>query len=128
MFSFIKKLFSSKSASAETRFPNVVVGKILQIESHPNADRLQLATVDVGRHLRLVCGAPNIEVGQYVPVALVGAQLPNGLVIQQASIRGVDSEGMICAADELGIGTDHSGVIIFQEARIGETIDSYLNK
>lgn len=126
MLQLIKKLFSSKNS--KTRFPNVVIGRILQIESHPNADRLQLATVDVGHHLRLVCGAPNIAVGQYVPVALVGACLPNGVVIQQSTIRGVDSEGMICAPDELGLGSDHSGVIVFEEGKIGASIDLYIKK
>jgi len=122
--SFFSNLFSKKPT--HTRFPNVVVGKIVDISAHPNADRLQLTTVDVGRKLKIVCGAPNIAVGQLVPVALVGASLPTGLVIQQAAIRGVDSEGMLCAADELGIGTDHSGIMIFEEARIGDCIDNYI--
>lgn len=125
--SFFSFLFKGSSAKEnQTRFPNVVVGQIVSIEAHPNADRLQLATVNVGHHLKVVCGAPNIEVGQFVPVALVGAALPNGLVIQQAAIRGVDSQGMICAADELGVGSDHSGVIVFSEGCVGEPIDQYL--
>lgn len=121
---FFKKLFS-KTAPI-TKFPKVVVGKILTVEKHPQADRLQLATVDVGEKLNIVCGAPNIQVGQFVPVALIGAKLPNGIVIQQASIRGVDSFGMLCAADELGLGTDHSGIMIFADAKIGEPIDNYI--
>ncbi len=124
LFSWFTNLFSKKQAS--TRFPNVVVGKIVDINAHPNADRLQLATVDVGRKLKIVCGAPNIAVGQLVPVALIGASLPTGMVIQQAAIRGVDSEGMLCAADELGIGTDHSGIMTFADARIGDCIDNYI--
>lgn len=122
--SFFSALFAKKTKN--TRFPKVVVGKIVDIEAHPNADRLRLTTVDIGRRLKIVCGAPNIAVGQLVPVALVGATLPTGAVIQQAAIRGVDSEGMLCAADELGIGDDHSGIIIFEEARIGEPIDEYI--
>jgi phenylalanyl-tRNA synthetase beta chain len=127
MTSFLRRLFGSKKPDS-TKFPNVVVGKIIDIESHPNANRLQLATVDVGKRLRIVCGAPNIAVGQFVPVALVGASLANGLVIQQAAIRGVDSEGMLCAEDELGIGSDHSGIMVFESARVGDPIDNYLNK
>ncbi len=128
MTSFFRRLFGTSKNIDSTKFPNVVVGKIIDIESHPNANRLQLATVDVGKRLRIVCGAPNIAVGQFVPVALVGATLANGLVIQQAAIRGVDSEGMLCAEDELGIGSDHSGIMIFENARVGDPIDNYLNK
>ncbi len=128
MFSFLTNLFSAKNKKVETRFPNVVVGKILEIEKHPNADRLQIALVDIGEQLRIVCGAPNIKVGQYVPVALVGAQLPNGIIMQKAVIRGVESNGMICAEDELGLGNDHSGIIVFEKATIGDNIDSYLKK
>ncbi|MCX6792540.1 MAG: hypothetical protein NTY12_00785 [Candidatus Falkowbacteria bacterium] len=126
MLSFLTNLFSNKNN--KTKFPKVVVGQIVAIENHPNADRLQLATVNVGKHLKVVCGAPNISIGQLVPVALVGAALPNGIVIQQASIRGVDSEGMICAEDELCIGHDHSGIIVFSEGKIGDTIDKYIKK
>jgi phenylalanyl-tRNA synthetase beta chain len=121
---FLQKLLAKKTAS--TKFPKVVVGKILEVKSHPNADRLQLAIVDVGEKLNIVCGAPNIKEGIFVPVALVGATLPNGMVIEQATIRGVDSFGMICAADELGLGTDHSGIMIFNDARIGDPIDKYI--
>ncbi len=122
--SFFSNLFSKKPAP--TRFPKVVVGKVLEVEAHPNADRLRLATVDVGEKLRIVCGAPNLAVGQLVPVALVGASLPNGIVIQQSTIRGVDSDGMICALDELGLGEDHSGIIVFERGTIGDAIDSYI--
>lgn len=120
-----KKLFSKKDLA--TNFPKIVIGKIITVEAHPNADRLKLTLVDVGEKLKIVCGAPNIEPGQFVPVALVGAQLPNGEVIQQATIRGVDSFGMLCAADELGLGTDHSGVMVFSEATVGEPIDKYIS-
>jgi phenylalanyl-tRNA synthetase beta chain len=125
--SWLKNIFSSKQ-NKKTNFPNVVVGQIVAIENHPNADRLQLATVNVGKNIKVVCGAPNIAIGQLVPVALVGAVLANGLVIQQASIRGVESQGMICAADELGIGHDHTGIIVLDNGKIGEPIDNYINK
>ncbi len=95
------------------KYKNVVVGKILEVKPHPNADRLRLALVDVGTEkLAIVCGASNIMPGQLVPVALVGAILPGGLEIKPAEIRGVKSNGMMCAADELGLGEDHAGIII----------------
>lgn len=110
------------------KFENVVVGKILEIRQHPNADRLRLAKVDIGTEvLDIVCGAPNIEVGQLVPVALVGAELPNGLVIKEAEVRGEISRGMLCAEDELGLGEDHSGIIILgKRAKIGQLFSDYL--
>ncbi|HPN55168.1 MAG TPA: phenylalanine--tRNA ligase subunit beta [Candidatus Moranbacteria bacterium] len=91
----------------------VVVGKILEITKHPNADKLRIAKTDVGKEkLQIVCGAPNIEVGQKVPVALIGTKLPAGFEIKEAEIRGVKSFGMICAEDELGLGDDHSGILV----------------
>lgn len=121
--SALKNIFSSKPS---TKFPNVVVGKIIDIELHPNADRLRIAVVDVGQIQRIVCGAPNIEPGQLVPVALLGASLPNGTTIKEAVIRGVPSSGMLCAEDELGLGTDHSGIKILKGGTVGEPIDAYL--
>ena len=115
-------------------FSGVVVGKILEIKKHPNAERLQIASVET-RHgaslrveeLQIVCGAPNIEIGQKVPVALVGAKLPNGLEIKEAEIRGEKSFGMLCALDELGLGTDHSGIFILDKnAKVGEPLAKYL--
>lgn len=111
------------------KFDNVVVGKILEVKKHPNADRLQLAKVDVGakENLDIVCGAPNIESGQLVPVALVGARLPNGLEIKEAEVRGEKSQGMLCAPDELGLGDDHSGILILNEkAKIGQSFAKHL--
>ncbi|KKU53033.1 MAG: Phenylalanine-tRNA ligase beta subunit, partial [Candidatus Moranbacteria bacterium GW2011_GWE2_47_10] len=97
----------------ENDFDKVVVGQILEISAHPNADKLQLTKVNVGKEvLEIVCGARNIKVGDKVPVALVGAKLPNGLEIKEAEIRGAKSFGMLCALDELGMGSDHSGIFI----------------
>lgn len=110
------------------KFKDVVVGRILEIQKHPNANRLQLAKVHVGEEeLDIVCGAPNIEVGQLVPVALVGAVLPNGLEIKEAEVRGEKSCGMLCAPDELALGDDHSGIMILDSgAKIGQNFGEYL--
>ncbi len=125
--SFLSRLTSIFSKpSVATRFPGVVVGRIEAITVHPNADRLRLATVDIGQRLEVVCGAANIEPGQLVPVATLGAALPNGIVIQPAIIRGVSSEAMLCAADELGLGTDHSGIHVLKGGRPGQPIDAFI--
>lgn len=110
------------------RFKNVVVGKILEINKHPNADRLQLVKVDIGsEELSIVCGAPNIKAGQLVPVALVGATLPNGMEIKSTEVRGVPSNGMLCAEDEIGLGNDHSGILILdKKAKIGKNLADFL--
>lgn len=109
------------------KYDKVIVGKILEIAKHPNADRLQIAQVDTGKEkLTIVCGAPNIAVGQMVPVALVGAVLPNGLEIKAAEVRGEKSFGMLCAEDELGLGNDHSGIMILKKAKLGENFSDYL--
>jgi phenylalanyl-tRNA synthetase beta chain len=93
---------------------DVVVGRVLEAGPHPNADRLTVCKVDVGagETLEIVCGAPNVASGQYVPVALVGAVLPNGMKIKKSKIRGVVSTGMICSEIELGIGDDAEGIIV----------------
>lgn len=91
----------------------IVVAKVLDVQKHPNADKLSVCQVDAGQGdpLTIVCGAPNVEVGMIVPCALVGATLPNGLTIKPSKIRGQESQGMLCAADELGLGNDHSGIL-----------------
>ncbi len=106
----------------------IVVGEILEIKKHPNADRLHVAKVNIGKEkLQIVCGAPNIVVGQKVPVATVGTILPGNFEIKEAEIRGVKSFGMLCAQDELGIGKDHSGIFILGEkAKAGELAQKYL--
>jgi len=110
------------------QFNKVVVGKVLEIRQHPNADRLRLAVVDVKKEkLNIVCGAPNLAEGQLVPVALIGALLPNGLEIKESEIRGEKSSGMICAEDELGIGKNHEGIVVLKsDAKIGESFSKYL--
>lgn len=118
-----------KVENQSQKFDKVVVGRILEVKKHPNADRLQLAEVEVGgkEPLHIVCGAPNIAPDQLVPVALVGALLPNGLEIKKAEVRGETSEGMLCAPDELGLGDDHSGILILEgKAKVGQPLAKYL--
>ncbi len=106
----------------------VVVGEILEIQPHPNADKLQLTRVNVGKkELSIVCGARNIQVGNKVPVALVGAKLPGNFEIKEAEIRGVKSFGMLCAEDELGLGDDHGGILILdQDLEVGTFLSKVL--
>lgn len=98
-------------------FENVVVGQIKTIINHAEADKLSVCKVDVGQaeYLNIVCGAKNIKPEQKVPVAMIGAKLPNGMVIERRKIRGIESEGMLCAPDELGLGTDHSGIMVLDK-------------
>src|SRR5918992_4788862 len=93
---------------------DVVVGRLLEVERHPNADTLWLTRVDVGdaEPLVIVCGADNIASGQLVPVARVGAVLPGERRIERSKIRGVESQGMLCSAAELGLGDDAEGIHI----------------
>ena len=91
----------------------VVVGRINTVEKHPQADKLVLCNVDVGSvtDAQIVCGAPNAREGLVAPVALVGAQLPNGLTIKRAKIRGEESQGMLCSEQELAISDEASGLM-----------------
>jgi phenylalanyl-tRNA synthetase beta chain len=93
------------------RFSGVVVGEILAVERHPNADKLTVCTVDAGgEKVRVVCGAPNVRKGMKAPLAKIGAVLPQ-LSIRKTVLRGVESEGMLCSARELGLSEDHSGLL-----------------
>ncbi len=94
-----------------------VVGKVLAAEQHPDADRLRVCRVDDGEGERtIVCGAPNVAAGQTVAVALPGARMPGGEKLRKAKLRGVASEGMILAADELEVGEDHDGILVLDDA------------
>lgn len=115
-------------APVAASFSHVVVGKILTADKHPDADRLQICTVDVGQAspLQIVCGAANARVGILVPCALVGAQLP-GFAIKQAKVRGIESFGMLCSAKELGISEEASGLLELEaDAIVGQDIRAYL--
>ena len=99
----------------------IVVGHVLTCVKHPNADRLKLTTVDLGEGepVQIVCGAPNVDAGQKVPVATVGTTLYDdkgeAWKIKKGKIRGEVSNGMICAEDELGLGESHDGIMILQD-------------
>ena len=94
----------------------IVIAEILSIKKHPRADRLFLCRMDTGRdNVQVVCGAPNLKVGDLVPMALPGARLPNGVKVKKGRIRGEESMGMLLAEDELGLTHDHSGIMILPE-------------
>ncbi|WP_373074079.1 phenylalanine--tRNA ligase subunit beta [Zeaxanthinibacter enoshimensis] len=100
----------------------IVVGHVLECEKHPNADKLQLTKVDVGGDtiLQIVCGAPNVAKGQKVPVATIGTTLYDAegepWTIKKGKIRGEESQGMICAEDELGLGESHDGIMVLDDS------------
>ena len=107
------------------------VGKVLTCEAHPNSDHLHITTVDLGKAepQQIVCGAPNVAAGQKVIVADLGCVLYDGdkeFTIKKSRLRGVDSYGMICAEDEIGVGTDHAGIIVLPEdAPVGQPAAEY---
>ena len=109
------------------------VGKVLTCEMHPNSDHLHVTTVDLGRETpsQIVCGAPNVAAGQKVIVADLGCVLYDGdkeFVIKKSKLRGVESFGMICAEDEIGVGTDHNGIIVLPEdTKVGMPAAEYYN-
>jgi phenylalanyl-tRNA synthetase beta chain len=108
----------------------VIVGEVLEVKPHPNADRLQLCQVNLGdEEVQIVCGAKNVAKGQKVPVATVGSTLPiklddgSFLTLRKAKLRGEASHGMICAEDELGLGTDHDGIMVLDsDLKVGTPI------
>jgi phenylalanyl-tRNA synthetase beta chain len=122
-----------KFESIKGSLEGVVVGKVLTCEKHPNADKLKKTTVDVGngKVLNIVCGAPNVEEGQMVPVAVVGTKIydktGNFFEIKEAKIRGEVSQGMICAEDELGLSEDHGGIMVLDETKyeVGKNFSDY---
>ncbi|MEY4351593.1 MAG: hypothetical protein RL078_1672, partial [Bacteroidota bacterium] len=102
----------------------VVVGEVLTCEKHPDADKLKVTTVNIGtaEPLQIVCGAPNVAQGQKVLVATVGTTLypqpDQAFEIKKAKIRGVASEGMLCAEDELGLGSSHDGILVLDSNKL----------
>ena len=110
-----------KLESIKGGLKGLVIGKVIECLPHPDADKLRLTKVDIGatETLQIVCGAPNVAEGQKVVVATIGTTIyPSSgepITMKKAKIRGIESEGMICAEDEIGIGTSHDGIIIIQE-------------
>jgi phenylalanyl-tRNA synthetase beta chain len=109
-------------------FSGVVVGEILKVERHPNADKLTVCTVAAGKQaLQVVCGAPNARPGMKAPLATVGTKLGD-LEIKAAQLRGVESRGMLCSAKELGLSDDHSGLLeLPQAAKPGQDLRKALD-
>ncbi len=115
---------------AAPEFTNIVVGEVLTVEPHPDADKLRVTTVNVGEAepLQIVCGAPNVAVGIKIPTAVIGAVLPGDFKIKKSKLRGVESMGMLCSARELGLSDDHGGLMILAEdAPIGKDFREYYN-
>ena len=94
-------------------FSGVVVGKVVELEKHPDADKLRVAKVDVGTDdlLQIVCGAPNVAIDMFAPVATIGAVLPSGFKIKKSNLRGVESQGVLCSESELGLADESSGLM-----------------
>ena len=116
-------------AGAADAFSGVVVAQIIAAEQHPNADKLQVCTVNAGDEtVQIVCGAPNARAGLVAPLAKVGAVLPGNLKIKKAKLRGVESQGMLCAGAELTISEDNDGLMeLPADAPIGADIREYLS-
>jgi len=113
----------------------IIIGKILEITKHPDADKLNLTKVDVGsgKILNIICGANNLEVGQNVPVATVGTTIVptagDSFVIKKTKIRGQESEGMICAEDEIGLSDNHEGIMVLPvEYQVGALLSEFIHK
>src|SRR5581483_5329168 len=112
---------------------NVSIGRVADVAPHPNADRLRLATIDTGAGAKtVVCGAPNLAVGQKIAFAEVGAHLIDGhtgrpSVLKASSIRGVVSAGMVCSERELGLSDEHEGILVLpDDAPLGAPLQEYL--
>ena len=108
--------------------PTIVVGRVLEVGAHPNADRLRLCAVDIGSAtLSIVCGASNVAAGQSVAVAQVGTRLPDGTKLRKSKIRGVESEGMICSERELGLSEESEGIWVLPGApSVGSAVQALL--
>lgn len=107
----------------------VVVAQIIDCEPHPNADKLRVCkvSIDRGEPLQIVCGAPNARAGLKAPLATIGAKLPSGMEIKKAALRGIESNGMLCSAKELGIDSDASGLMeLPADAPVGKPLAGYL--
>jgi len=110
-------------------FSGVVAARILSVRPHPQADKLKLCEVDMGKEVvQVVCGAPNVAAGQVAPLATVGAEIPGGYIIKASTIRGEVSYGMLCSEQELGLGEDHSGIMVLPpDTPVGKDLGELLD-
>lgn len=136
-FADMMTMSGTKSEAIEylgTEIENVVTGKILSIEKHPDAEKLVVTKIDVGQEepIQIVTGAKNVSEGDYVPVALHGAKLPGGIKIKNGKLRGVESNGMLCSNEELGIDAKYieerskDGILLLDEVELGKDIREIL--
>lgn len=136
-FADMMTMSGTKSEAIEylgTELDNVVTGKILSIEKHPDAEKLVITKIDIGKEepIQIVTGAKNVSEGDYVPVALHGAKLPGGIKIKNGKLRGVESNGMLCSNEELGIDSKYieerskDGILLLQEVELGKDIREVL--
>ena len=99
-----------------SNYKNIVVGKVLEVYPHPNADKVRVTKVDTGNNIfEIVCGAWNFDVGAIVPVALPKSEIKDNFLIDKRDIRGVESNGMICSADELDLWEDNAGILLLND-------------
>ena len=112
----------------------LVIGEVMECEKHPDADKLSLTKIAIGNGnlLQIVCGAPNVAIGQKVVVATIGSTIyPSSsapFTIKKAKIRGAESNGMICAEDEIGLGQSHAGIMVLPaDAKVGTAATEYFN-
>lgn len=136
-FADMMTMSGTKSEAIEylgTELDNVVTGKIVSIEKHPDAEKLVVTKIDIGKEepIQIVTGAKNVSEGDYVPVALHGAKLPGGIKIKNGKLRGVDSNGMLCSNEELGIDSKYieerskDGILLLEEVELGKDIRDIL--
>ena len=116
--------------AAAPRFSGVAIGRVESVDPHPDAEKLRICSVQVGQGepLQIICGASNVASGMMVPVALVGAELPGGMKIKRAKLRGVESLGMICSAKELGLAESSEGILALPaDAPLGQDVRAWLD-
>lgn len=125
---------SSENEKIGLQNDKIIIGEIIELENHPNADKLHVLKVNTGSEvLQIVCGAQNIAVGDIVPVSIIGAQVfdeeHNAMEIKVAKLRGIESHGMLCSTRELGLGPDHNGIYLLDKKlkdNLGESVNKFL--
>jgi phenylalanyl-tRNA synthetase beta chain len=115
--------------SAGAGLESLLVGEVISVDKHPDADKLRVCQVNIGQQqlLQVVCGAPNVSAGRKYPLAPVGGRMPGGMKIKKSKLRGVESQGMLCSAQELGLSEDHDGLMeLPAEAEAGQSLQDFL--